>query len=68
MTHRGWPDWVIIGPGGILFRENKSQFGLPSPEQTGILYALRAHGLNVGVWRPTDWELGRIRAEMEAIR
>ena len=64
---RGFPDWVIIGPRGLLFRENKSPFGLPSAEQTAVGYVLQALGMDWSIWRPDDLATGQIERELQAI-
>ena len=33
---KGWPDWVIIGRTGILYRELKSEHGTLTPEQRHV--------------------------------
>lgn len=63
----GWVDEVIAGSRGLLFRELKRQDGRISPAQHTCMAALRAHGLNVDVWRPSDLLSGRIAAEIAAI-
>lgn len=63
---RGFPDWVICGPGGVLFRECKSLTGTLSPDQRAWCNALGPVA-DVSVWRPEDWHNGRIRRELEAI-
>lgn len=65
---KGWPDLVLAGPAGVLFRELKSARGVPSEEQRLWLGALRAAGQDAGLWRPTDWRSGRILEELRAIR
>ncbi len=64
---KGWPDWTIRGPHGVLFRELKSQRGRVEPEQREWLDALAADGADVGVWRPSDLLSGRIQRELMAI-
>ncbi|HEX4661883.1 MAG TPA: hypothetical protein VH307_31190 [Streptosporangiaceae bacterium] len=63
----GWPDWVILGPGGILFRELKSESGMLSPEQGSIAVKLQAVGQNWDIWRPSDLRCGIIAREMDRI-
>ena len=64
---KGWPDWSIRGPRGVLFRELKSQRGRVEPEQREWLDALAAAGADVDVWRPEDLLSGRIAHELTAI-
>jgi len=54
----GFPDLVIVGPGGVLFREVKTARGRVTPDQRRWLDALSAAGADAGVWRPGDWPLG----------
>jgi len=64
---KGWPDWTIRGPRGVLFRELKSQRGRVEPEQQEWLDALTAAGADAGVWRPEDLLSERIQRELTAI-
>lgn len=64
---KGWPDLALVGPGGALFRELKRQRGVLTLEQKHWQDVLRAAGLDVGVWRPSDLRSGRIKQEIEAI-
>jgi hypothetical protein len=66
-SSRGFPDWVIAGPGGTLFREAKSADGTISRYQAAWGVALQEAGNDYGVWRPADLESGRIAAELDAI-
>lgn len=72
-THRsqhspaGFPDEVLLGRRGILFRELKRQGKHPTPDQQAWLDGLSAVGLDADVWRPADLLSGRILAEMRAI-
>lgn len=65
---RGFPDLVIVGPGGILFRELKTETGRLSREQTEVLARLTTAGADAAVWRPADLTDGVISAELEHIR
>jgi hypothetical protein len=67
-TGRGWPDMTIAGPGGLLFRELKSDYGDTRPEQEAWHWLLHRAGCDVDVWRPDDYLSGRIGAELEAVR
>jgi hypothetical protein len=66
-TTPGWPDEVIAGPRGVLFRELKRQHGRVSPAQRHCLDLLAGAGMDVAVWRPLDLHTGRILAELRAI-
>lgn len=64
---KGWPDLVLVGAGGVLFRELKSAAGSPSEEQRAWLVALNVAGQDANVWRPVDLRSGRILAELKAV-
>jgi hypothetical protein len=64
---KGWPDWVILGPRGGLFRELKSQRGEPSPDQRSVGARLICAGFDWAVWRPADLFSGVIAAQLLAI-
>lgn len=64
---KGWPDLVVVGPGGALLRELKAEGEYPKPEQREWLAWLTAAGLDAGVWKPRDWRSGRIQEELRAI-
>lgn len=51
----GWPDLVLVGANGALFRELKKQDGKVTPAQTFWLGILEDAGLDTGVWRPDQW-------------
>lgn len=51
----GWPDVVLWRPPEIIVVELKAQGGRVRPEQSVVLDELRACGLEVHVWRPSDW-------------
>ena len=53
---RGFPDLVLCRPPRLIFAELKSERGKPSTDQTEWLDALRACGVEVHVWRPSDLE------------
>jgi len=63
----GWPDLVIIGPGGVIFRELKGPEGSMSPWQIYVLRSLARAGCDAGTWRPEDWVSGLIRDTLEAL-
>lgn len=54
-SEKGWPDLVIVGPRGVLFRELKADRGRVKPEQWEWIEALKLAGQDAGVWRPVDW-------------
>ncbi len=65
--NRGMPDDVLIGAGGILWRECKTQKGRLTPEQQDTGEALAALGQDYALWRPADLLSGRIARELEII-
>jgi hypothetical protein len=65
---KGYPDLTIVGHGGVMFRELKSDRGTLSPDQRVWLVALEQARADVGVWRPVDLRSGRIERELRALR
>ena len=63
----GWPDWVIIGRAGILYRELKSEAGVLSPEQRHVGELITKAGGNWRVWRPRDLLDGTIGRELASL-
>ena len=63
----GFPDWVIAGPSGILFRELKSQDGRITPDQRYWGDILNYAKGNWAIWRPEDAFSGLISAELDAL-
>lgn len=64
---RGYPDFTIAGPGGLLFREVKCASRM-SRAQLAWGRALAGAGADYKVWRgPDDWESGLIDAELRAV-
>jgi hypothetical protein len=63
----GWPDWVIIGPGGIRFRELKTEHGTLSPAQREVGARLINAGQDWAVWRPRDLLNGVIERQLRVI-
>jgi len=64
--NRGWPDLVIVGPQGVLFRELKSEDGRASRAQLRYIRQLRELW-DAALWRPEDLDSGRIARELEEI-
>ena len=53
----GWPDLVLCRPPALIVAEVKSARGRLSAAQRAWLEALgQCPGIEVYVWRPTDWE------------
>ena len=63
----GWPDFCIVGPGGICFRELKVPGGKVSRAQLHWIRCLREAGQDVAIWTPVDLASGKIRAELDDI-
>lgn len=63
----GWPDLVIIGPHGILYRELKSEAGVLSPDQRRVGSRLTAAGGNWAVWRPRDLRNRVVEQQLRAL-
>ncbi len=51
----GFPDLVVVGPHGVLFRELKADRGRLTSEQQIWLDRLAEAGADADVWRPGDW-------------
>lgn len=51
---RGWPDLVLVGQRGVIWRELKSHYGSSTPEQRRIGSRLLTAGEDWAVWRPAD--------------
>jgi hypothetical protein len=51
----GWPDLALWRPPEFVLAELKTEKGRFRPDQLRVLDALRACGLEVYVWRPSDW-------------
>ncbi len=64
---RGFPDCVIAGVGGVLYRELKADGKYPEPDQRKWIAVLTEAGADVGVWRPRDLKGGRIEVELKAL-
>jgi len=60
----GFPDLVIVGRGGCVFRECKTQAGSLSPEQRQWGDTLKRAGQNWRTWRPVDLFSGSIAREL----
>jgi hypothetical protein len=66
-TVKGWPDLMIVGRHGILYRELKNMtYGLTA-EQRRIGSILALAGANWSTWRPIDWWNGTIARQLESI-
>jgi hypothetical protein len=63
----GFPDLVIVGRGGVLWRECKTEHGSLAPEQRQWGDTLKRAGENWRVWRPSDWLSGQIARELTEV-
>jgi hypothetical protein len=60
----GFPDWLIIGPHRVIYRELKSETGTLTAEQRRVGEMLKRAGQSWKVWRPSDLLAGRIGREL----
>lgn len=65
---RGFPDLVLWGPRGLIFRELKSDQGRLSREQMRVHETLLDARQDIYVWRPWDLHEGVIDSELRQIR
>lgn len=63
----GFPDLVIAGPQGVLFRELKGSRGRLAAHQQQWCDVLVAAGHDWGMWRPRDLKSGRVEAELKQV-
>jgi len=66
-TAQGWPDWFLLGPGGVIVRELKRENTHPTKAQQEWLDYLCKAGIDAGVWRPSDVVSGRMITELQRI-
>lgn len=62
----GFPDLVIIRH-GLLFRELKADDAIVPRKQSAVGRLIRAAGSDWAIWRPADWESGRIQRELREL-
>jgi hypothetical protein len=55
-SERGWPDLAIWRPGRFILAELKSEKGKLTASQTRIIETLKEAGVEVHVWRPSDFD------------
>lgn len=53
---KGYPDLTLVRDGRLVFAELKTERGRVSPEQQQWFDALLRTGVEVYIWRPSDWE------------
>ena len=63
----GFPDLVVAGPRGVIFRECKDMRNSLSPDQRKWRNVLEAGGANWELWRPAHLAEGVIARELAAI-
>lgn len=66
-TGVGFPDLVISGPGGTIFRELKNDVLQPTSEQMTWLGTLAEGGADAALWRPIHWRSGEIAVTLQRI-
>jgi VRR-NUC domain-containing protein len=64
----GFPDLVMVGTRGVIYRECKGREGVLRPDQRAWGSALAAAGGDWAVWRPADLQSGVIYKQLEAIK
>ena len=64
----GWPDLVLVGRNGALFRELKRDGENPTAIQSEVGLRMQRAGLDWAVWRPLDLRAGAVMSELESIR
>lgn len=55
-SERGWPDLALFKPGRFLLAELKTEKGKLTEKQVEMLADLEASGVEVHIWRPSDWD------------
>jgi hypothetical protein len=64
----GFPDLVLIGVHGVLWREVKASHNdRMKPEQTGLIWLLRSAGQDAAVWTAADLQSGKVAKELASI-
>jgi len=64
----GFPDLILVRPPRIVVAELKRERGVITPQQRAWLEALASCGIEVHVWKPTDWLSGAIEAVLHGAR
>src|SRR3546814_12221779 len=64
----GFPDLVIVGGHGALWRELKTQRGRLTPDQQDWLDSIHIAGQAAAVWRPADLLAGPDADQMRGAR
>lgn len=63
----GFPDLVLVGAQGVIYRELKTTKGKATATQQAWLTALTIAGQDADIWRPIDWPQ-RVLDELKGIR
>lgn len=66
-SQSGWPDDVLVGRQGILYRELKTERGRLTAGQRKVGSQLTRAGANWSIWRPRDLVSGVIIAQLREI-
>jgi hypothetical protein len=66
-TGRGFPDLVLAGVNGVLFREVKDDYNPLRPAQVTWKHTLLAARADWDIWRPVDLSAGTIEHEIRRI-
>lgn len=64
--HRGAPDVLLAGPGGVAFAEVKTGTGL-EPDQAVWRDVLQAAGARWHLWQPVSLWDGSVRGELQRL-
>ena len=64
---KGWPDCAMIGYAAAAFRELKNATRAVTPEQQHVGARMLRAGLDWDVWRPADYDSGRIEWEVATL-
>lgn len=63
----GLPDVILVGPGGVMWRELKSSPHNMTRGQSDWKWALRAAGADHGIWLPSHLRNGTLDDEIAAL-
>ena len=63
----GFPDLVVVGCRGVMFRELKTHKGRLTQAQATWIDSLQRLGQDAHIWRPEDLMAGRITDELTTI-
>lgn len=64
-SKRGLPDYIIVGPCGVMFLEIKSDKGKATPQQEAWVKELTEGGVLAYVAWPKDWD--RVLSDLKRI-